>query len=76
MCKNSISKLIEIIKEDISILIKNIQEKESSFEYFISESKKNRDLLTISFSYFLELFRKKVTIKLPLLFHRENETTS
>ncbi|MBY9006584.1 MAG: hypothetical protein KGD63_07475 [Candidatus Lokiarchaeota archaeon] len=58
MCKNSISKLIEIIKEDISILIKNIQEKESSFEYFISESKKNRDLLTISFSYFLELLNK------------------
>ena len=65
MSNNSISEFIEIIKEDINILIKNIQEKESSFDYFISErnelykfqteSKKFNHLLTIEFRYFFFL---------------------
>jgi hypothetical protein len=55
---NTTLELIRIIKEDINTLCNNILEKESRLNRVISEINKEKDLLTIRFSYFVELLNK------------------
>ncbi len=56
--KNLNSELIQIIKDDINNLLNSISEKEPKINFIISEFNKGVNVLTIRFSYFVELLNK------------------